>query len=696
MSIVVGKEIPLDIIQKVFPEAVQEGEPEGEQKGGVRVYEDYIILNTRDPAIIKRWMDWRDKAQAGETRQLFLLFPKFVEVGRRNVFELAKGGQFIDALEEGWVRRLSIIDSKAPIYIVDTYEDIYPTLKKYFGNERNIKEYAPSRFRMFKLDNAFRRFVTDLEVDIGLKNNVNFAFRPSQISTAFRSLHQHGLIIAQKVGSGKTLAALLSAVVYAHFYPAEKIRVNVVAVKATVQQWKNEVSKLPNEYHKMFSVYGHDQFVNESSSGEDEKRLKRSLGKYCHNAFLIVDEAHVFRTEINWGGGRGIVSHFKSDEELLDFLEGRGSGKKAAAIVHCARYAKRVVLLTGTPLVNRPEDLFNLITMVLPPGKSLSRAELKSIFGEKNPGRLLASLRAYLQCYFSFAEPDISTYPNRVNRHIWFDMDRNYLREYVDVEREEIEKLGPEVNISTSNKFYNAIRQASNKISNVSPKVQYVINKVHEILEDKDSTKRIIINSPFKGAGIEVIMDILEDEGFEYGKHFRQITGDITQKPKLMRETIDWYNDPDISKPRILFLTKAGEVGLDFKRTSAIFLIQPNWNASADEQLIARGVRAFSHSDVKNKTVEVYHLFLKKPREEIPDVYERGDNIEFVPSNITGDKKVDQGRPGVSSADIILFNITERKKGVTGDLISVLKELDKDCIETRGIEEKQRGPPVRD
>ena len=61
----------------------------------------------------------------------------------------------------------------------------------------------------------------------------------------------------------------------------------------------------------------------------------------CKNNLLILDEAHNIRTHIS-----------------------KGEGVNARNLLDCAKYAKKVLLLTATPLINKISDVNNLMAMV--------------------------------------------------------------------------------------------------------------------------------------------------------------------------------------------------------------------------------------------------------------------------------------------------------------------------------------------
>ena len=81
----------------------------------------------------------------------------------------------------------------------------------------------------------------------------------------------------------------------------------------------------------------------------------------------------------------------------------------------------------------------------------------------------------------------------------------------------------------------------------------------------------------------------------------------------------------------LLLISKTGAEGLDLKCVRHIHIVEPYWNASRQEQIIARGVRYLSHTDLpkSEQTVQTYLYLsdypegynLKKKKEETTDVH---------------------------------------------------------------------------
>jgi hypothetical protein len=89
------------------------------------------------------------------------------------------------------------------------------------------------------------------------------------------------------------------------------------------------------------------------------------------------------------------------------------------------------------------------------------------------------------------------------------------------------------------------------------------------------------------------------------------ITGDV---PKQVRKLARKKFNKDETK--ILLITRAGSEGLDLKGVRNIIIMESNWNASADAQIIGRGIRYKSHLHLpeEDRNVTIHRILLHKPQ----------------------------------------------------------------------------------
>lgn len=215
-----------------------------------------------------------------------------------------------------------------------TAEDIAEYKKKtYLG-------YQPTPYELYikVLIDTFGDQVED-DFSIQLPDGVkDLKYQKDAVIQGFQMLMQHnGLFLADVVGLGKTMVATMIA---KRFIEANGKNTNVLVIypPALEDNWKNTF--------KLFGIYKKAQFVTNGSlskilDGKDNYKEKEEFD------LIIVDEAHGFRSD----------SSGKYDE-----LQ-RICKSPCVNIGLLKSSQKKVMLLSATPLNNRPDDLQNQLLL---------------------------------------------------------------------------------------------------------------------------------------------------------------------------------------------------------------------------------------------------------------------------------------------------------------------------------------------
>lgn len=387
-----------------------------------------------------------------------------------------------------------------------------------------------------------------------------------QAEVVLRLRLQRGLLLWHALGSGKTLTAVAAAVDFLERRPRGKVV--VITPKSLQTNFLKELRRWEPDAEERFELYTFEAFAR-------SKKYQDPPSAGAAPYMLVVDEAHNLRTVIT-----------------------RSAGTRARAVVQCARWAQRVLLLTATPLVNEPYDISNLMCM-LDGENNISKKEFERILG--NP----AAFRYHFANKVSFYSPDEKeieeNYPATVKREIFLQMSAKYLVEYEKVEQAaDYTELFANPTI-----FYNGVRRASNALDNSldNAKIQWLL----EFLEKQRSRKTIVFSN-WLGHGLELIRPLLRSLRIPYAF----INGTLSKNKR--QEAVKLYNE---SRIRVLLISKAGGEGLDLHETNNMVLMDPGWNQALTDQVVGRGVRYKSHTrlDAADRVVNVYHLYLIKPHE---------------------------------------------------------------------------------
>lgn len=413
-----------------------------------------------------------------------------------------------------------------------------------------------------------------------------------------------GLIVYHSVGTGKTITSLLSAKLLLDKYPDK----NVIIITPTslVSNFTKEINKLNLNFKGKLMIYSTGVFVN---------ILKENL-KLCSKNILIIDEAHNL--------GR--------------------SGVRSDYIMKCALKAFKVILLTATPVSNRPDEIINLLAMINGDQDiKYLKSKLKIIL-ENNKSDEFKKL---FKCKVSFFKSyDTSKYPSSSEHQIELTMSPDYYKEYYKIQ-EDIKEDLPDIFLNTKNllTFLNGARRAVNTVKVISPKIEWTINKIKDNLKNN---KKVLVYSAWKQAGINILKEYFDKHDIKYS----EVSGSLSKDKRT--KLVNAYNN-NINK--IIIITAAGAEGLDLKETSTVIILEPHWNDARLQQIIGRAIRYESHAKLtpNKRHVDIFHLFLNKPEKKY---LVRGDNIP--------------------SADIILKKLSEYKNI---EISNFYKKLEKISIE---------------
>lgn len=427
---------------------------------------------------------------------------------------------------------------------------------------------------------------------------VSTELKPHQKRVVERMLKQPGLVVAHGMGSGKTLTSIATAEALGG--PTQ------VLVPAALQsnyekELKKHVTGAPAAQYDIGSL-------QRAALHKDVAPAKT----------LIVDEAHRLRDP----------------------------SSQARKAVRDAAVEKRM-LLTGTPLYNRPYDLASLVNVAagdnIFPG---SQADFdQQYIGEKitQPGWWARNVRGVkpgstpvlknekqlgqlLQQWVDFHENTTEGFPMRKDEVISTTLSPKQQELYnfamgdapAWVKYKIQHGLPPSKAESKDlNAFSGAIRQISDSPGGFakgmtpeeavthSPKLQEAYKRLAAGIE-KNPEHRAVIYSNFLESGLHPYETLLKQHNVPYGK----FTGEVSKadRDRMVKD----YNE---GRLKALLLSSAGGEGLDLKGTRQIQVLEPHWNKEKLEQVIARGIRYKSHEHLPEdqRHVNVEHYISQMP-----------------------------------------------------------------------------------
>jgi hypothetical protein len=407
------------------------------------------------------------------------------------------------------------------------------------------------------------------------------------------------MIVYHGLGSGKSLSALAAAEAAKQKYNDDY---GIVAPASLRGNFQKEVEK--------FTTGSKPEIMSYTGLG---------LGKKFTNQpqTVIMDEAHRLRNP---------------------------GGSAAQAAKGVAENAKRLLLLTGSPITNSPSDLANLISLVARKNISPQEFERRYVGYKtvhpgiinflagvkpgvrpvvKNENELRQTLTGHVD-YQPSKTPEgvnvneekitvpLSGTQQRIQKALRTKIPPGFLwkldKEF-PLSRDELSKL---------NSFLTGLRQNSVsplpfradkdtfKAFQQSGKLQEAYKRLRETL-DSDPRRKAIIYSNHIGAGLEPYAAALNRYNIPHGMFHGGVP------TKIRQQALKDYNE---GKLRALLIGPAGAEGLSTKGTNLIQLLDPHWHESRTQQAQGRGLRFDSHDDLPEELKNVaVQRFISKSEE---------------------------------------------------------------------------------
>jgi SNF2 family DNA or RNA helicase len=392
--------------------------------------------------------------------------------------------------------------------------------------------------------------------------------------------NQHGIILFHTLGSGKTI----TSIAISQLYPNHLV---IVCPASLRSQWVVELNKMKVK-SKKYTIHSYEGIV---------KLLQRDE-LLLDNMVVILDEAHRIRS----------------------------SGKISKILARSMIKAHKVILLTGTPMVNSIFDISPLINIIT--GKKTFPLDAKGFYNKFGPSLLdykkitsffssekskniyinkyeidYNKVKNALENFISYFKPDSTDYPLVEKYIIKVQMSAEQYKMYSKatsaISPRELHMLqeGEDIKITPNfNAFLNATRQVSNtyKSTPYTPKLNKILKYV------KQEAKPAIVYSSFLDNGVKAFAKMLEDEKIVYAL----FTGELNDEKK--KKIVEDYNKGKID---VLLLSSSGGEGLDLKNTRQIHIMEPHWNTAKINQVIGRGVRYKSHYALpeNHRLVKIYY-----------------------------------------------------------------------------------------
>lgn len=421
----------------------------------------------------------------------------------------------------------------------------------------------------------------------------------------WNSHKRNSYLLYWTMGSGKTRAALSALAAAKHTSKNnEWSRVLIVCSNTLIGNWIKTIEQSPqcNGYTK-FVIMGYNEFRNtfhdSATSGLGD------ISRYI----VIVDEAHYYRN---------LTPMMMPDVALL-------------------RRSLFLMLLTGTPLQNEPDEICALLALK----QCCDDVQARSDQFECNPDTLQrqrASIAKQLEKQKSvfYYDPEVydaqrfaNHYPATHERVEHVAMSAPQALEYIMSLRAET-KIGPySIQTARCNSYDSLTRALSNVVDPAkpaeSPKIRHVVRNV---LSGKWPAPHVIF-SHYRDRGVHAVDKHLAEQMRKHGKKLKRVTISGSTEGRERDSIVNDYNSGKIDA---LSITDAAREGVDLHGTGTMHVLESAQNLHGESQTMSRVARFGSHSKLppsqQSVTFIKYHsafpsvAAMEKQRQELEQYFE--------------------------------------------------------------------------
>eukprot|EP00928_Gymnodinium_smaydae_P040073 TRINITY_DN27240_c0_g2_i1.p1 TRINITY_DN27240_c0_g2~~TRINITY_DN27240_c0_g2_i1.p1 ORF type:complete len:780 (+),score=237.36 TRINITY_DN27240_c0_g2_i1:133-2340(+) len=447
------------------------------------------------------------------------------------------------------------------------------------------------------------------------------------------SLFNNGLagLLADEMGLGKTIqtVALLA------FLKESKSRYGphlVICPKSVVLNWKNEISRCFPEYEEHILIFGGPQAERDAAS----KRIRKTMKKAKRKLIVVTNYEQVHPDKNH-------VLHEPTWETIV--VDEGHRMKNQKSVFHQTmkeRFRARMkLLLTGTPLQNNMDELFSLLSYLLPEIftsassfkswfaapvmdklVSMNMNEYYVEFSTEEEQMLVSNLHAMLAPFLlQRTKADVLDHerlPPRREEVIRVPLSAWQKRTYEELGGRllrRVDEAGGEVKADLLQNTTMQLRKivlhpylfgrgagvrGTEDLLRASGKVEALDRMLRKL---RRFGHKVLLFSQFTR-----VLDVLEELLRLRSWPFERIDGQVSAEERQQR--INRFSEPDGDTFVFLLSSKAGAVGLNLQAADTVILFDLDWNPQNDKQAIAR-----AHRIGQTKEVLVVRLLTVSPIE---------------------------------------------------------------------------------
>jgi SNF2 family DNA or RNA helicase len=478
--------------------------------------------------------------------------------------------------------------------------EIKKLAKEYFDSKNFLKTESFDKFESFfeqviKLDPDFRSYqdAVDYIIDIRRRNqrinhlefkyeNINSEYFDTLINTKLYNYQKEGILFAAKAGRcliaddmglGKTIQAIATSELLANEFSIDKVL--IICPTSLKYQWKTEIEKFTKRSVMVI-----------------EGAINKRIEQYLSDEFYKIASYNSVRYDLNH------IFNFAPDVIILDEAQRIKNWKTKTAQSVKQLSSEFAIVLTGTPLENRLEELHSIIEFVdrYKLGalfRFLNKHEIHDdsgkIIGYKGLNNISKTLNSIL----------IRRKKNEVLKQLPERIDKNYFvpatPQQMEIHNNYYEMVCKLVNKWRKFKFLSepdrkrlllglsCMRMVSDSTYILDQKTRHdtKIDELMILLKDifENKSEKVVVFSQW-----ERMTRIVSKELEKLNVKYEYLHGGV---PSAKRKDLltNFHNKPE---SKVFLSTDAGGIGLNLQCANVVINLDIPWNPAVLEQRIAR------------------------------------------------------------------------------------------------------------
>lgn len=480
------------------------------------------------------------------------------------------------------------------VFIKHDFSELLTLMKQLYGNKKvRFQEEVLKRLDDFLLARQMEKLADTPPSSL---QRLKTGLYPYQLDGVRFALYKSGALIGDEMGLGKTLQAIALSLLKKEVFGFNKVL--IVTLASLKEQWKREIEKFTDE---KAVVIGGSRLRRQSCYTQDE------------SLFKITNYEAVMKDNL-------IISRFKPDLVILDEAQRikNFTTKTAEAVKGISR--KHSLVLTGTPLENKLEDVYSIVQFLDPQLLSplwkfaadhfmLSRNKKGKILGYRNLDKLNERLKSIV--IRRRKEEVLSDLPDETINNYFVDLagpqykiHNGYLQSLVPLLNKKF--LTP-LDLRRIQDLLLCMRMVCDSTylidrkTNISPK----LNELDGVLDELviQNGRKVVIFSEWTTMNFLIAKNLSEA-----GIPFVELSGKV---PVNKRQCLidEFTNNPGC---KVFLSTDAGGTGLNLQAADCVVNFELPWNPAKMKQRIGRVNRIGQ----KSKCVNVVNLISKNSIEE--------------------------------------------------------------------------------